>query len=539
MGSVGEQASSKVKLPTVKLDTTLVDIYRRACPENAGARLGWVSCGVTTAVDLTPNFPRNTKFVYQDQALITASQAELHNGNAKLQRSLAQKYLSHIPQRDAFITGNTPVIFFSLGQTPEEIEHDRRDAEATLSVLDPSQRPQLIFCSGPSTIPMKEHAIDTLEYKVVIDGLDRYPLTHDLEAHWLLNSKAGLARSGLPTPKSDVIEAEGCAPKADACCSRCADAAKDSSPLPSIPQGCTGPRGRWLAAQTHRILDAVRNRAVPFVFKTQQAFGGAGTWLVTSQEQKTKLLADLAGTNPSPNNPPKDEANGGLLRKLLPLQTPQNAHLSPTALLLTDLIADPEADYGLTFAVTSSGTALFLAAAEQILTTDGSSAWVGSTICYARQDALRARFEGLMGRIAAWVRGMGYVGLVGADVLLPSASPGADGEEGDGEGEGEGLVVDLNVRTCGSVGLPLLRGHFTSRGMGWASSCSVAVKGGRREFVDRWRGLFEEGRMVILSWYEDPAEGGSIADVVVGGEDEGRLHELMKAVRESTEEVTF
>jgi hypothetical protein len=57
--------------------------------------------------------------------------------------------------------------------------------------------------------------------------------------------------------------------------------------------------------------------------------------------------------------------------------------------------------------------------------------------------------------------------------------------------------------------------------------------------LERWRAEFEEGRMVILSWYEDREEGGSIADVVVGGEDEARLKELMGRVRASTEEMTF
>ncbi|KAK4157362.1 hypothetical protein C8A00DRAFT_40207 [Chaetomidium leptoderma] len=533
MGSVGGRASPGVKLPTVKLDTTLVELYKRACPKDTHTRLGWVSCGVTSGIDLTPDFPRNTKFVYEDQAFIATPHHELNNGNGRLQRSLAKKYLSHIPQRDAFISGNTPVVLFNLGQTPEQIEHDRREAEATISVLDPSQRPELIFCPGPSKIPMKEHKIDKLEYKVTVDGLEDYPLTHDLETHWHLNSKAALARSGLPTPKSDIIETEGYPPAAGACCNLCTAAAKDTSRLPTIPPGCTGPRGEWLSSQTNRILDAIRARPVPFVFKTQQAFGGAGTWLVTSADHKAKLLTDLSGSTTG-------SEGGGLLRKLLSLLTPANAHLHPTTTLLTDLIPTPQAssnssssssssDYGLTFCVPSSGgKPHFLAAAEQILTTDGSSAWVGSTIAYARQDELHDRFSGLMEQVAAWVAQRGYVGLVGVDVLLPDSK------------EEDGLVVDLNVRTCGSVSLALLRGHFfTERGLGWAGSFSIAVRGGRKGFVEKWRGLFEEGRMVILSWYEDVGGGESIADVVVGAEDQAGLGELMGRVKEGTEEVTF
>ncbi|KAH6855382.1 hypothetical protein B0I37DRAFT_389019 [Chaetomium sp. MPI-CAGE-AT-0009] len=508
MGSMGPRTLAGVKLPTVKLDTTLTELYRQACPRNASTRLGWISCGVTSAVDLTPDFPRNTKFVYQDQPFIKASSHELREGNANLRRSLAKKYLSHIPQRDAFVSGNAAVIFFNLNRTPEQVEHDRREAEATISVLDPSQRPELIFCPGPSNIPMKKYGIDRLEYKVVLDGLDKYPLTHDLKTHWLLNSKAALARSGLPTPKSDIIETPHPPPPADSCCSQCVQAAKDTSHLPSIPPTCTGPRRQWLTTQTTRILDAVRARPIPFVFKTQQAFGGAGTWLVTSDAQKAQLLADLGGKkanrNPAQANTEKTEEEKepkpGLLARLLPLLTPQNAHLSPTTVLLTDLIANPTSDYGLTFTVAppgGGGAHRFLGASTQILSPSGSGAWVGSTIAYTQQESLRARFAPLVRRVAAWVAAQGYAGPVGADVLE--------------DGEGRCFVVDLNVRTCGSVALPLLRGHFTGRGLMWAGGFSVG----------------------------DCEEGVSIADVVVGGEDEARLGELMGRVRAGTEEITF
>ncbi|AEO64907.1 uncharacterized protein THITE_2047631 [Thermothielavioides terrestris NRRL 8126] len=545
MGSVAARNGASVKLPRIKLDTTFTELYKRASPKDASTRLGWISCGVSTGIDLTAGFPRNTKFVYQDQAFVKAAGPELNNGNAGLQWSLAQKYLSLIPQRDAFVSGSTPVIFFNLDRTPEQLEHDRREAEATISVLEPSQRPELIFCPGPAEIPVKEHRIDKLEYKVIADALERYPLTHDLEAHWFLNSKAALARSGLPTPRADIIETEGCPPAADACCGVCAAAAKDTSRLPTIPPGCTGPRGAWLSAQAERILAAVRRRPVPFVFKTQQAFGGAGTWLQEEEEQKQQV-----------HRPPGNNADG-LLRRLLSLLTPHNAALRPTTVLLTELVRhEPPGgtDFGLTFVVTAAGEAVFLAAAEQMLattttnattttavTTTAGAAWVGSTINYARQGALRRRFAGLIAQIAAWVRERGYVGPVGADVLTTGTLAEAESGAGQDSEDGGGcFVVDLNVRTCGSLALPLLRGHFLERrGMACAGSLSVAYRGGRGEFMERWRAPLEKGRMVILSWYEDPRGGGSIGDVVVGGEDEGRLKELMQAVRESTEELTL
>lgn len=558
LGTVGPvaaaAAAAEVKLPTVKLDTTLTELCRRASPRIANTRLGWLSCGVTGGLDLTPDVPRNAKFAYQDQAFIATPREQLQlqlqgggpRGSAgELRRSLAKKYLSLVPQRDAFIAGAAPVVIFHLDRTPAQREHDRREAETTLAALDPSQRPELVFCPGPAAMPLREHGIEQLEYKVVFDALRGYPLTHDPETHWFLNSKAALAGSGLPTPRAEIIETEGVPPaEAGECCAVCAAEHEETEtncrshnttdphphPPSIIPPGCTGPRGRWLDAQSARILDAVRARPVPFVFKTQQAFGGAGTWLVRTGQQKQRLVADLSGAAG-----PGRAKNDGILRKLLSQLTPQNRHLRPTAVVLTELVARPVGDYGLTFVVTSpdssaGGEPIFLAAAEQMLAraaggAAGDGAWVGSTIRYGRQAELRERFAGVVRRVARWVSGHGYAGPVGADVLVA--------------GDGRCYVVDLNVRTCGSVSLPLLRGHFVGRGLWCASSFSMTVKGGRREFLDRWRGAFEEGRMLMLSWYEDVAAGESIADVVVGGEDDARLRELMELVREGTEEVTF
>ncbi|KAH6630023.1 hypothetical protein B0J18DRAFT_364158 [Chaetomium sp. MPI-SDFR-AT-0129] len=536
-------------LPVVKLDATLSDLYREACPQNARTRLGMAFCGISSAVGLTRDVPRNTKFIYQDQTFVKGSHQELSNDNISLTRSLAKKCLSHISQRDSFLAGNAPVIFFNLGRSSEDIEHDRRDAEATFSALDPSQRPELIFCAGPASIPLKEHAIDRLQYKVILDGLEQHPLTHSLEAHFILNSKGALARSGIPTPKCQFVETEAPPPPAQDCCLPCQELDNDKSLTAAIPLACEGPRGCWLSAQIGRILDAVRARPIPFVVKTQQGYGGAGTWLIRTEVQKAQLLLELGG-DPRGDGARTEEGRnvgqaigGGLLHRLLPLLTSENAHLSPTAILLTELIEDPVNDYGLTFLVTSTGEARFLAASEQILTTPthttittiSGSVWTGSTISYSRQDALRKRLTPLMERIAAWVASHGYAGPVGADVLEAS-------NRGDG-GE-EFFVVDLNVRTTGSMSLPLMRGHFTSRGLMCASTFSLASAIGRKEFIQKWRELFEAGRMVILSWFEDSEDGeggvvSSIGDVALGAEDEKALEETMMKVKAGTEDVTL
>ncbi|KAK0655187.1 hypothetical protein B0T16DRAFT_486816 [Cercophora newfieldiana] len=519
MGSVENAIPSGIKLPTIKLDTTLAELYQRASPKNAHVRLGLVFCGVNSGLDLSPEFPRNTKYLYQDSPFNTIPRQELTTENVELQKSLAMKYLSLIPQRDAFISGRAPVILFNVDQTPEQIEHDRREAEATISVLDPSQRPELVFCPGPSSIPMKEYGIEKIAYKIVLDGLQNYPLTNDLETHWYLNSKAALALSGLPTPRSEIIEATGFGPEASACCKICTT---DEGELVFIPAKCTGDRGIWLKAQTERVVKAIERRSVPFVLKNQQTFGGAGTWVVSTEQQKQDLLKDMSSED-------------GALWKLLSQVTESNHHLKPGSIIISDLVENPIGDYGLTFVVKDDGDAIFLAASEQMI--DSDNAWIGSTINYSSQDRLHEKFGPLMKRTAKWVAGHGYYGPVGIDILETETPGQTDSHTGERTAY---HIVDLNVRTSGSLSLPLLRGHFTSRGLSCASSFSVTVKGTRKDFIEKWRDEFEAGRMFILSWYEDPdANKESIADVVVGAEDENALQRQMKRVRDTTEEVTF
>jgi len=518
MGSLESPIPPGVKLPTIKLDATLAELYKRASPKNANTRLGFVFCGVNSGLDLSPEFPRNTKFLYQDSPFNTIPRQELTTDNVELQRSLAMKYLSLIPQRDAFIAGRAPVVLFNVGHTPEKVAHDQREADATMSVLDPSQKPELVFCPGPASIPMSEYGIDKIAYKIVLDGLRDYPLTHDLETHWFLNSKAALALSGLPTPRSEIIQVEGFGDEASECCKICTT---DKGELVFIPVGCTGNRGVWFEQQSKRVVEAIRRRPVPFVLKNQQTFGGAGTWVVVTEKQKEDLLRDMSSED-------------GALRKLLSQVTKSNHHLNPGSIIISDLVENPIGDYGITFITTESGKAIFLAASEQMI--DDNNAWVGSTIDYRHQRSLHEKFGPLIERTAEWVAKHGYFGPVGIDVLETETPGQTDSHTGE---QTAYHIVDLNVRTSGSLSLPLLSEHFTSRGLNCASSFSLTVKGGRRDFIERWKDQFEAGQMLILSWYEDLDAKESIADVVVGAVDGKELQKKMGEVRDATEEVTF
>ncbi|KAM7188812.1 hypothetical protein V8F20_010422 [Naviculisporaceae sp. PSN 640] len=577
-------------LPTVKLDTTLINLYRLAGPPHVKeSRLGMVFGLVNSGIELTSFCPRNTKFLYQDSPFITIPRDKLTKHNRQLHKALTIRYLNLIPQRDAFISGKTPTIMFHRGQTPSQKAHDKRQAEETFSVLDSTQKPEVIFGRGPSDLPslVKDHDIQHLTYKMVADGLaslfssTENPglILHDPETHYRLNTKAALATSGLPTPATQVLELDPpCPPCSPAeCCPHCAashQASIKTSQLPVISRECTGPRGEWQTIQRERVLEAIKARDMPFVVKTQQTFGGAGTWVITTEEEKEKLSRDLSSEERS------------LIDRLLVQVTPQNAHLKPAAMLISEFVANPVNDYGITFVVTSDhdeerhskdegkAKAIFLAVSEQIID-PSSRAWLGSTIDYSHQEYLREKFEELIGQTAEWIiqtssgaKYGGYFGPVGIDVLESKVVNSAEDANGEDKEETSRFdIVDLNVRPSGSLALPLLRGHFTSRGLNLASSLAIRVRGGREGFLQRWKKEFEEGRMLVLSWYEDYGDDDdqeddneedhdltktdeevgegrrevvwSYGDVVVGAEDRTELMGLLDRVRACSEEVTF
>ncbi|KAL2754862.1 hypothetical protein ACRALDRAFT_2107116 [Sodiomyces alcalophilus JCM 7366] len=529
----------RVRLPTITLDATLSDLYRQACPKIAHRKVSQVLCGANSALEFSSHFPRNIKYLYQDSSFNTVGDhaPTTAYARAQLQHDLAMKHLSLVPQRDAFISGDTSVVLFHLDDTPTQASHDRDQAATTMDILAPHQRPRLVFCRGPAHIPNRDAGVDLIAYKLVVDGFEsgHHDLLVDTDTQWRLNSKEALAISGLPTPHCEILAPEGHAVDAHLCCDRCravADTPPDTTAWATsfvIPKDCEGPRGVWLEKQGNRIYDALSSRRLPFVLKNQQTFGGAGTYLVRTEEERARLLADL---------------RDGVLRRLLSCVTAENAYLRPASLVISDLVRDPVGDYGVTFFVAEKdgGEPIFLAASEQVI--ENGKVWVGSTIDYAKQDELRAKFGKLVNRVAGWLQSQGYVGPAGADGYTNGIKGRTNGTAtAAAKDEDQDLsnfhIVDLNVRTSGSLALPLLRTHFTSRGLNNASSFTISVRQKREDFIRLFREDFESGRMCIISWYEDLDSDLSLGDVAVGGEDREALAKAVLRVRKATDGITF
>ena len=502
-------------LPPIKLDETLANLYKKSNCNGVSTRIALIACVINSEMDLNSSIPRNTKYIYQDDTFNSLPVEQTSSLDyEETQRQSAVKYLSLIAQRDAFVSGNMTVIIFNTDQEDERTCHSRKEAEKTLKELDPTQRPELLFLPSPRNISLKENGIDLLASKIILDGFDGYPFTVDLEVQYFLNSKVALCASGLPTPKCVLVELEGSNPEAQSCCVACSSS-PDSF---SIPVNCSGGRSEWLSSQISYMTSRVAAHPLPFVFKNQQAFGGGGTTIVSTAEQKEKLIADLTSR---------------VLPKLLTLVNSSNAHLKPATLLLSDLVDNPIGDYGITFFVTKNGECVFIGVTEQ--TIDSNNAWIGNKISYLEQDRLRVKFNKIVNEIGAWLCRHHYYGPVGADIL-ETAPP----QEGTQEPEESFHIVDLNVRMSGSLALGLLRGHYSrERGLHEASSFAVNMKMGRESFIEAMGERYQERRVLIDSWYEDKVAGLSYAKVIVGAEDKEQLEREIEVIKEYASEIHF
>ena len=221
-----------------------------------------------------------------------------------------------------------------------------------------------------------------------------------------------------------------------------------------------------------------------------------------------------------------------ILPKLLSQVTSSNAHLKPATLILSEMITDPVGDWGLTFFVTRAGECIFLAVTQQVV--DSTKAWIGSTVSYPAQDSLKQKFTPIMQEIGTWLHQYGYYGPCGADIL--EAAP----KDHDNNGSTTLYIVDLNVRTSGSLVLGLMRGHFSERrGLHEASSFSINVKMARESFIKNFEGQFQEGKIVIVSWFEDIDSGVSYGNVVIGAQDKQGLEKEVVRVKELASEIHF
>jgi hypothetical protein len=499
-------------LPSIKLDTTLAELYHRDRIDDKHPSIGLVAVAVNSEMNMNSQIPRNTKYVYIDSTFNNTTENPSSNKYRDLQRKAAVKYLSLVPQHEAFVAGKMKVIICNIDERDRKTRHSQEETALAMSQIHETQRPELVFLNSPKEILPEKIGVDKLSTKLGLDDLEGYPMTVDLDTHYYLNTKAALALSGLPTPRCRFIELEGTMPEVQSCCELC----RSSSSNPGIPRECAGVRRQWLSSQVSRITGIVAEHPIPYVFKNNQSFAGGGTIVVSTEDERETLLHDLTSH---------------MLPKLLALVDTKNAHLKPATILLSDMIIDPIGDYGLTFFVTQTGHCVFISVSEQFV--DSKKAWIGSRISYPAQEKLEKRFGDIMHQIGSWLHKNKYYGPVGADILETV-------DETGGQATCHFHIVDLNVRTSGSLALGLLSNHFyRERGLKEASQFSINARMTRDEFIHELGSDYLERSIVIDSWIEDEEQGVSYAKVIIGAKNKEELEQKVAWVKEHGSEMKY
>lgn len=464
-----------VNLPQITLDTTLTDLYTLDGGNPQDLSIVTV---IPPPSQVSSSLPSNTKFVYQ------------HPNHEKFDDDIyARILLGAVAQHLSFVAGTIPVNLFDIDKTFFQswasliwtsVPGHRVDAQRVYDVLVPAQRPKLEFISSPNGfLPIAPSGkVATVVASNPLDCLSKLPGIVTPETHYKLLSKHDLVHSGLPMAPSDILT---------------------TSLTPAEVEDDS-----LVKRESNRLVDAVKNRALPFVLKFPQSLAGYGVFVLRTEPQRDACIAILHSEIPL------------MIRSL----NTSNAHLNPVSLILQGMLPGGAVAYNIF--VTKTGRPVFIGCCEQVI--DKQGVWSGAMADYKRQEELGKLYAPTATKMAEYVFSKGYYGPMGADIMIS---------------EGQQYVIDLNVRLTGSYSLSLLKGHFSDRrGLHFATLMSpVPMMGDRNKFEGTFASELENGRLVIVGWCEGRFGPGrlfkySMGCIVVGGEDKAAMMELVERVNE-------
>jgi predicted ATP-grasp superfamily ATP-dependent carboligase len=141
--------------------------------------------------------------------------------------------------------------------------------------------------------------------------------------------------------------------------------------------------------------------------------------------------------------------------------------------------------------------------------------YAGTSVNYAIQSELREKLHSTIDSITDFLRGEGYYGTVGADVLETR--------------DGKQYVIDLNVRWTSSWILGTLRKHFygseVGLGLRRARLVMMHFEVGMKEFEEVMEEELSEGRVAVVARFE--LDGKSWVHLVVGGWEWGDVERVV------------
>ncbi|KAF8851058.1 hypothetical protein BDZ45DRAFT_602008 [Acephala macrosclerotiorum] len=326
-----------------------------------------------------------------------------------------------------------------------------------------------------------------LAWRLPLDGMNLIPYSLDPDVHYELLSKRGLAVAPFPTPRySHLLDLN-------------LDESTKWQMDSEIPE-----REDAVEFWMNEITMAVSNQALPFVLELQQTIFGKGTFIVKTEDRRSSLLAQ----------PPN------LMRSNADRTNKYNKHLLLSTFVITNFIDSPEdsPSFAITFFVRRNGTHAFINCCEQSLS--NSNTWNGSSITFSQQDRHQKYFSKTVADVASYLHSKGYYGCVGIDVLEDKL--------------GKQWVVDMNVRPPGSLILGLVKGFLSvDRDFDEASLLSsVKVKATKETFLGKLSEEFDEGRLIMLAWYEDLNHKVNWTSLIISGKTKEAVNNLIQRIDE-------
>ncbi|KAI4130885.1 MAG: hypothetical protein LQ338_001482 [Usnochroma carphineum] len=442
----------------IVLDTTLRDLY--LLDQEKDPNIVLVYALPTSETQTIDGIPLSTKYAYQSPNVLTTDSD-----------MLARLYLQVVPQLFGFIAGDIPLILFDLDNVEQGKQVHRDDAKQTYEQLTPKQRPRLSFVAQPSDIQLPARARVAIPNPM--DCLLCLPHAVNPDVHYDLLSKKSLALSKLPTPPSEVI-----------------DTVLRPGEVYDEPV---------LDAEVHRLTEAVKVRACPFVVKTPQSLSGEGVFLIRNDSEHNHAIQVLRRE----------------LKRSLTIMCQSKTQPPTTSIILQELI--PGENVALAFFVTRTGRAIFSSCCPQLVDQHGH--WEGGFISYKQQDQFQRKYARIIELLGWYMHSKGYYGPVGADVIT--------------DREGRQLVIDLNVRVIGSHPLGFLKGHFSvDRGLHEAVLFFPLFLNCRREtFEDIFKKQLQDGALIITGWCHDREGKTSITTMILAAEDQPKLRKFIDEVR--------
>lgn len=264
-------------------------------------------------------------------------------------------------------------------------------------------------------------------------------------------------------------------------------------------QGCK----QAIEDEIERVREKLEGTPAPFVLKLTQCLGSVGTHIAKEEKDKAEIIDFITKIN---------------LLSYLPRITEKNAHIHPTALVLSDFVRGDTA--ALNFFIKRDGTPVFVGACNQ-LTTRTTGGRQSTAITFADQEKLKEKYMPVLEDIGRVLRdeGGGYYGPIGADIM----------EDPD---SGEMFTIDLNVRVPTSWNLYPLRSHCEKRGLKIATIYECIILTIDREtFEDKFYDELHDGKIVMLGSTRLGGDKEAWAyPIVVAGETKDAIEKLTKRI---------